>query len=123
MLTETLGKVWEHGKALTQHPLGVVVVLLFALIYWQQSKRDEQIAKSHDDLIKILAQQDERHRESLKTLWQNHAAQAAGLTVIGNMLARIEATLRIPPDQRAGLPKPEAPRPVEVHKPKDGEGE
>jgi hypothetical protein len=110
----------QHGKALTGTALGVVIVLLFGQSYVQSRQADERF----DKLLVLFSEHQKDMKDTARNQWQNQSKIADGLNAIAltvaSGLARIEATLHIPPDKRGPLAveKPaDAPKIVELKPP------
>jgi len=102
--------IGTHGKALTGTALGVVIVLLFSQSYIQSRQADERF----DKLLTLFSEHQKDMKDTARNQWQNQAKIADGLNAIAltvaTGLARIEATLHIPPDQRGPMTaKPASP--------------
>jgi type VI protein secretion system component VasK len=110
--------------------LGVVVLLLFGLVIWLQVSNRNELAANRADaqtfrqqFMDLLIKEQDRNDKQRTAQWQALSKLADGLNSVGlataTGFARIEATLRIMPEDRGNMPTPKiaAPKPVELTPP------
>lgn len=118
MLESAGNWIGTHGKALTGTALGCVIVAMF----WQNYVQSRQADARFDKLLTLFSDHQKDMKDTARNQWINQNKIADGLNAIAltvaTGLARIEATLHIPPDQRGPMPaRPASPPRVADLKP------
>lgn len=93
--------------------LGVVVILLFVANFWQQSSMRNDAREWRDKMFELHSRQEQSQAAANQRQWEAQSKTREATQSVAIALARIEALLFIPPEQRktaaASLPKADQP--------------
>lgn len=102
----------KYGGALLKTGLGVVVAMCFGFMELQRRSDNASREATETKLFQLFTDHQKDMKDTARGQWQNQGRIADGLNAVALQLARIEAILHVPPDQRKPMTEKSPPKTI-----------